>query len=91
VLHGSDLVLLAVYVQCFPHATGLEKIAFLYQVTRKWYNEGQIAKAEQHMACPERNNLLLQFKLLNPDMYSSDKSSGICHILLALQILAVKR
>lgn len=49
VLRGADQVLLSLYVQCFPHATGLEKIAFLYRATGTWYNESQITKAEQRI------------------------------------------
>lgn len=49
VLRGVDLILLALYLQCYPHATGLEKIAFLFRATGTWYNEGQLTKAEQRI------------------------------------------
>ena len=49
VLRQVDVIMLSIYVQCYPHATGLEKIAFLYRATGTWYNESQITKAEQRI------------------------------------------
>lgn len=66
VLRGSDLVLLAVYVQCFPHATGLEKIAFLYRATGMWHNEGQITKAEQRIGLSRKKSSTLAVQASEP-------------------------
>ena len=66
VLRGHDLVLLSLYVQCFPHATALEKIAFLYRATGKWHNEGQITKAEHRIGLSRKKSSTLAAQASEP-------------------------
>jgi len=51
--------MLSLYVQCYPHATGLEKIAFLFRATGTWYNESQITKAEQRIGLSRKKSSTL--------------------------------
>jgi hypothetical protein len=59
-------VLLAIYVQCFPDATGLEKIAFLYRAHGIWYNESQITKAEQRIGISRKKSSTTANQALEP-------------------------
>jgi hypothetical protein len=66
VLPGHNLVLLSLYVHCFPHATALEKIAFVYQATGKWHNEGQITKVEHRIGLSRKKSSTLAAQASEP-------------------------
>jgi len=66
VLCGHDLIMLLLYVQSYPHATGLEKIAFLFHMTGICYNESQITKAEQRIGLSLKESSTLAYQAQLP-------------------------
>ena len=64
----------------------LRRLLFCIKQLESGTMKARLPRRNIVLACRERSLLHLLLKLVNRDTYSNDNASGICHILLVLQI-----